>query len=250
MNFQGSAVIVTGGAGGLGRAIAAGFVGQGARVALADINASEAAAVAASLGDQAISFQADVSRGDEVDALFAHVLHEFGRLDILVNNVAITDGGDAVDIEEALWDRVMAVNLKSYFLCAQRAARHWKATSRSGRIVNIGSIDAELPIPDRIPYCVSKAGVVALTRNLALAFAPSGIKVNAINPGLVATGMMTKAMADPNRQQELLGWQPAGRMAEASEIAEAVLYLASEAADFITGATLTIDGGRLLQYTL
>ncbi len=248
---QGKSVIITGGAGGLGRAIAEGFCRRGGAVVLADIDGDKAKAVAAGLeasGGKALAVQADVSRSADVLRLFDEALRAMGGLDVLVNNAAITHPDDVLSLPEERWDRAFDVNLKSYFLCSQRAARYWSENGRPGRIVNIGSIDAEIPLPDRLTYCVSKAAVVALTRNLALSLAPHRINVTCVNPGLVAAGMLERAMADEARHRELLGWQPLGRFARPEEVADAVLYLASDAADFITGATLTIDGGRLLEY--
>ncbi len=249
--FEGKSVIITGGAGGLGRAIAEGFCRKGATAVLADIDGDKAKAVAADLeasGGKALAIQADVSNGADVDRLFDAVLGAAGTLGVLVNNVAITHPDDVLTLPEERWDRAFDVNLKSYFLCSQRAARYWSQEGLPGRIVNIGSIDAELPLPERLTYCVSKAAVVALTRNLALSLAPHRINVTCVNPGLVAAGMLERAMADEARHREMLGWQPAGRFARPEEIADAVLYLASDAAGFITGATLTIDGGRLLEH--
>ncbi len=251
-SFTGKTVIVTGGAGAIGLAIAKAFCGEGASVVLADIDGGRARAQAELLsasGAQARAVEADVSQSADADRVFSETLRAFARLDVLVNNAGKSHGEDLLTFSEARWDEVMGVNLKSYFLCSQRAARYWAQERRPGRIVNIGSIDSELPIPDHVAYCVSKAGVVALTRTMAAGLAQHKINVNCINPGLVAGGMLERAMADPARRREFMTWQPWGRMAVPEEIASAVLYLASDAADFITGAALTIDGGRLLAYT-
>lgn len=251
-SFHGKIAIITGGAGGIGSAIARGFHSAGANVVLADVNGDRARAVAAHLdgsGKTALAVPADVSQGPCVDQLFTTALEAFGHLDILVNNAGKTHGADVLTLAEECWDEVMAVNLKSYFLCSQRAARHWAQVRQPGRIVNVGSIDAELPIPDHLAYCVSKAGVVALTRTMAMGLAQYRINVNCVNPGLVDGGMLERVLAEPARRRELATWQPWGRMASPEEIASAVLYLASDAADFITGSTLTVDGGRLLAYT-
>ncbi len=250
--FGGKRVIVTGGAGCIGVAIAGRFCAAGASVVIADIDGDRARAEAAALdasGARVRAVQADVSQSADVDRLFAQTLELSGGFDILVNNAGKSYGHDILTLPEERWDEVMAVNLKSYFLCSQRAARHWAQRGQPGRIVNIGSIDSELPIPDHLVYCVSKAGVVGLTRTMAMGLAQYKINVNCVNPGLVAGGMLERAMADPARRRQFMTWQPWGRMAQPEEVADAVLYLASDAADFITGAVLTIDGGRLLAYT-
>lgn len=252
-DFKEKSVLVTGGARGLGRAIGEAFAEAGAAVALVDIEGETVAAAAAALeeqGHRALGLQGDVGDPQVTGRVVGEAHLAFGGLDVLVNNVAIADEGGVLDIEPDTWNRILDVNLSSYLFCSQAVARRWVEGGRKGRIVNVGSIDAELPIPDRVGYCVTKAGVVALTRNLALALAPHRITVNCVNPGLVATGLMEPAMADPDWHAELQRWQPAGRMAEPGEVAEAVLYLSSDAADFVTGSTLTIDGGRLLQFKL
>ncbi len=252
-DFKGKTVLVTGGARGLGRAIGEAYAEAGAAVALVDIDGDAVSSTASALqkqGHRALGLEGDLAAPEVIDRVVGDTLRTLGELDVLVNNVAIADEGGVLDIEPDTWKRILDVNLSSYLFCSQAAARYWVERGRGGRIVNVGSIDAELPIPDRLGYCVTKAGVVALTRNLALALAPHKITVNCVNPGLVATGLMEPAMADPDWHAELLSWQPAGRMAEPRKIAEAVLYLSSDAADFVTGSTLTIDGGRLLQFKL
>jgi NAD(P)-dependent dehydrogenase (short-subunit alcohol dehydrogenase family) len=252
-DFAGKTVLITGGAGGLGRAIAARFAQAGASIALLDIDSAALSAAADALaphGQRVLEIQGDITDQDVIAHSFDEVLRAFGDLDVLVNNVVVAETGGVLDIERPTWDRALSTNLTSYLFCSQQAARHWLDRDRTGRIVNIGSIDAELPIPDWLGYCVSKAGVVALTRNLALALASHKITVNCLNVGLVATGLMQEAMQDPQWHAELLEWQPLGRMADPAEVADAVLYLSSQSAAFVTGSTLTIDGGRLLQFKL
>jgi NAD(P)-dependent dehydrogenase (short-subunit alcohol dehydrogenase family) len=255
MRFSGKGVLVTGGAQGIGLACARRFVDEGAQVAIVDRDAVTGAAAARGIG--ALFIVADVSIKAEVDAAVAHVIERFGRIDILVNNAGITHAADFLDLAEADFDRVLAVNLKSYFLMGQAVARHLVATPpddgrERGAIVNLSSVNAVLAIPDQVPYVVSKGGVAQLTKVMALALAPHGIRVNAIGPGTIATDLAKKAvLADQAARDRVLARTPLGRLGEPDEIASIAAFLASADASYLTGQTIYPDGGRLaLNYTV
>jgi glucose 1-dehydrogenase len=248
MRLKDKRAIVTGAAQGLGRAIAQQFVTEGARVLMADIDGPGVTAAAKAIGAEAM--QSDVAVKTEIDALTAHAIQIFGGIDIVVNNAGITHAADFFDLTEADWDRVMNVNLKAAFLLSQAAARDMK-TRRSGIIINISSINAVLAIPNQIPYAASKGGVNQLTKVMALALAPHGIRVNAIGPGTILTEMAKKVLSDPEIGQRALSRTPIGRFGEPEEIASVAVFLASAESSYIVGQTIYPEGGRLaLNYTV
>ena len=179
----------------------------------------------------------------------------FGSLDILVNNAGIIHGADFLELAEADFDRVLRVNLKGAFLVGQAAARQMVAQVKAGRppgaIINMSSINAEVAIPNHTPYCVSKGGLDQLTKVMALALAPYGIRVNAIGPGSIMTDILKAVATDQEAKRRLLSRTPLGRIGDPDEIAAIAVFLASQDASYITGETIYADGGRLaLNYTL
>jgi len=259
MRFAGKIVLVTGGAQGIGLACARRFVDEGARVAIVDRDAAAGIAAAASMPDAigATFIAADVSIKAEVDAVVASVIERFGRIDVLVNNAGITHAAEFLDLAEADFDRVLAVNLKSYFLMGQAAARHMVATPAAdgeerGAIVNMSSVNAVLAIPNQVPYVVSKGGVAQLTKVMALALAPHGVRVNAIGPGTIATELAKKAvLSDAAARDRVMSRTPLRRLGLPEEIASIAAFLASTDASYLTGQTIYPDGGRLaLNYTV
>ena len=252
MRLQDKVAIVTGGAKGIGEACVRRFVEEGARVLVVDLDAQAGARLAAELGDR-IAFLA----GDVTDrAIAARAIDEaagrFGRLDILLANAGIVHAAPFLDLEEADFDRVLDVNLKSYFLFGQAAARRMVAQGGGGAIVLMSSVNAVLAIPDQVPYVVSKGGVNQLTKVMAIALAPHGIRVNAIGPGTIATELARQAvLGSEAARQKLLSRTPLGRLGEPDEIARVALFLASDDASYMTGQTVYPDGGRLaLNYTV
>ena len=250
MKLNQKIAIVTGASQGIGLACAERLVREGARVMLVDVR-TEGAAAAAALGETARFFQADVSVKAQVDGMVAATLAAFGRIDILVNNAGVTHAADFLDLTEDDFDRVLRINLKSMFLCSQAVARDM-VTRQSGCIINMSSVNAELTIPNQIPYVVSKGGVNQLTRVASIGLAQHGIRVNAIGPGTILTELAKQAvLASPEARHTILSRTPLGRCGEPEEIAAIAAFLASDDASYITGQTLYADGGRMaLNYTV
>ncbi len=250
MRLEQKVAIVTGATQGIGLACAQRLLQEGARVMLVDIK-PEGAAVAAAMGEQARFFAADVSLKVDVDAMIAATMAAFGRIDILVNNAGVTHAADFLDLCEDDFDRVLRINLKSMFLCSQAAARQM-VTQKSGCIINMSSVNAELAIPNQVPYVVSKGGINQLTKVMALNLAPHGIRVNGVGPGTILTELAKKAvLASPEARHTILSRTPAGRCGEPEEIGSVVAFLASDDASYMTGQTMYVDGGRLaLNYTV
>lgn len=257
MLLENKAAIVTGGARGIGKAIARRFLQEGARVIIADIDEAAGSAAVEDLGSRGpVRFVAcDVGEAASVGNLVAATIAAFGAIDVLVNNAAILAAKDFLDLDEADFDRVIRVNLKGAFLCGQAVARHMveraKAGGRPGAIVNLSSVNAVFAIANQVPYSVSKGGINQLTKVMALSLAPHGIRVNAIGPGSIMTEMLETVMADAEARRRILSRTPLGRIGEPKEIAAIAAFLASDEASYITGQTVYADGGRLpLNYTV
>lgn len=246
MRFDHKVAFVTGAAKGIGAAIAERFVETGAAVAIFDIDGAAANATAARLCPlgRVLVLEGDVANEGDVETAVRRAAAELGPIDVLVNNAGIEVAGRIPDYTSADWDRQLGVNLKGAFLCAKHAIRQMQG--RGGAIVNISSVHAFVSYPGEAGYDASKAGLLALTRTLALDHGPEGIRVNAICPGYIDTPMMDEWLAtltDPERiMREVLAAHPLGRIGRPRDVAEAVLFLASDAASFISGATLVVDG--------
>jgi NAD(P)-dependent dehydrogenase (short-subunit alcohol dehydrogenase family) len=247
-NLSGKAVIVTGAAQGMGEAIARAFAGMDARVMLADVSGEQVQAVARDIGGHAVAIQADMASEPDVIALVKAARAQFGQLDILVNNAGVQDRRMLEDTDALYWDRTIAINLRSVMLAMREAIAVMRADAAPGAIVNIASNSAFHPMaPSLMAYAASKAGVVSLTRSAALEAAANGIRVNAVCPGNTTTPGQGTA-SGPGFPPEVLAkfMPPLGRAGQPEDIAAAVLFLASDAASFITGQTLVADGGQLV----
>lgn len=246
MDFNGQVAIVTGGARGIGKAIAEGFAEKGVNLAIADVNIEAAKETAAGLtqhGVKTIALKLDVSNSGEVKKAFEEVLNEFGRIDILINNAGITRDGLILRMKEEDWDAVIDINLKGVFLCSREAVKTM-SKQRYGRIVNITSVAAFMGNPGQANYSASKAGIVGLTKTIAKEYASRGITVNAVAPGFIKTAM-TDALSE-NVKQEMMNMIPTGRFGAVEDVANAVLFLSSPDSGYITGQIIHVNGGMYM----
>ena len=247
--LAGRVCIVTGGAQGIGEACIRRFARENAKVVIADIDDARGAALAAELGG--LFVHCDVGDKAQVDAMVAQSMAAHGRIDVLVNNAGIFKAADFLDVSEADFDAVLRINLKGSFLVGQAVAREMAKTG-SGSIINMSSVNAVLTIPTIASYNVSKGGINQLTRVMALALADKGIRVNAVAPGTIATELAAKAvLTSDEAKAKIMSRTPMKRLGQPSEIADTVAYLASDAASYITGEIVVVDGGRMtLNYTV
>jgi NAD(P)-dependent dehydrogenase (short-subunit alcohol dehydrogenase family) len=244
--LDGKVALVTGGARGLGRAIADALASAGADVAITARqaeNAHRAAEVIATTSTRkAIGLVADVTKRSSVEEMVARVLETLGRLDILVNNAGVNIRGPIEELNEDDWDTVIDTNLKGPWLCCRAVAPVMKQ-QKSGRVINVSSMLGEISLPGRTPYASSKGGLTMLTKTLALEWAKDGINVNALCPGPFATEINTPLLNDPAARAQMEANVPLARWGDPVELGPAAVFLASAASSFMTGATLFIDGG-------
>lgn len=244
--LDGKIALITGGARGLGRTMAVALAQAGASIALAgrskDTCQQAADEVASATGRTVKGFAADVTKIADIERLATDVERELGPVDILVNNAGINIRGPIQQLTEADWDAVIDTNLKGPFLCARAfgppmVSRGW------GRVINLGSVLGVIALPGRAPYASSKAGIINLTRVLALEWAGTGVTANAICPGAFATEMNRSLLEDPVKYKEFVAQIPMGRWGELEELTGAVVFLASDASSYVTGTPLFVDGG-------
>jgi NAD(P)-dependent dehydrogenase (short-subunit alcohol dehydrogenase family) len=243
-----SVALITGGAAGIGRAAARAFAARGARVAIADLKASEGKEVAAAIareGGQAIFVEADVSQRADVARLLEATLAAFGRLDVAFNNAGIEGTlASTADCTEENFDRTLGVNLKGTWLCMREEIAQMLRQGEGGAIVNMSSVAGLVGFANLPAYVASKHGVIGLTRAAALEYAATGIRINAVCPGVIHTEMIDRVTGrDPAIEKQFVDLEPMGRMGTPEEIADAAVWLASSAASFVTGHALAIDGG-------
>jgi glucose 1-dehydrogenase len=255
--LDGQRALVTGANSGIGAAIAQGLARAGATVVVnyvANPEASEAlVAQIEGEGGQAIAIQADVSREDEVESMFGEMVDRLGGIEILVNNAGIQRDGPIQDLSLEDWNRVIAVNLTGQFLCARSAARHFirrgvvpEVSCSAGKIVCVSSVHDRIPWAGHANYAASKGGVMLLMMTLAQELGPYKVRVNSVSPGAIKTPINRPAWEAPDAEARLLELIPYGRVGEVEDIARAAVWLCSDDSDYVTGATLYIDGGMTL----
>jgi len=250
----GKVCLITGGAQGIGEACARLFLEEGARVVLVDIHKAKGEALQAQLqqqGHDVLFMVCDIGSKAEVESLLSKVIERLGQIDVLISNAGIFKAAPFLEVTEADFDEVLRVNLKGAFLIGQAVARVMK-TQGGGAIVHMSSVNGVLAIPEIASYNVSKGGLNQLTRAMALALADDGIRVNAVAPGTIATELANKAvLTSEEARQKILGRTPMKRLGNPVEVAHVVAFLASDAASYITGEVITVDGGRMaLNYTV
>ena len=241
--------IVTGSSSGIGRAIAIQFAQEGASVVINYPFArgqAQAQAVVETIqqnNGKAIAIQADVSQYQQLTGLIQQTVKQCGRLDIMVNNAGIEHHNAFLDVTEQEFDRVLGVDLKGAFFCAQAAAREMVKSKTAGRIINISSVHEDIAMPNNAPYCCAKGGVRMMARTICLELAPYGITVNNIAPGAIFTPIDADVEADPKKMAALFAEIPLRRWGQPEEIAKLAVFLASDAAAYVTGSTYVMDGG-------
>lgn len=251
--------IVTGAAQGIGRSVALRLASEGAKVVVADVNDEGGTAVVNTIkgmGREAVFRLADISERLDIYNLIAVTRAAFGRVDVLVNNAGVVDDAPFLELEEAEFERVIATNLTGAFLVTQAAAKQMikqleaEPNSPPGAIVNITSVNAWFGLADHVAYSASKGGLMQLTKSMALALAPYGIRVNAVAPGSIETPMVEAVMKKPPARDAALSRTPLGRFGTPEEIAAIVVWLASKEASYLSGTTIWADGGRLALNTI
>jgi len=251
MRLANKVAAVTGGDTGIGKAISLEMAREGADVMIDYVgDAAPANALIEEIenfGGKVAAFAADVSKPDDVDALIAQTNRHFGGLDILVNNAGIEQKHPFLDTPFEVYAKIIDINLTGVWLCAQRAAKQMVKERHGGRIINISSVHEDLTMPTNAAYCASKGGVRMLMRTIAVELAPYGITVNNVCPGAVDTPMDAPLKRETKQYQALLSEIPLRRMAKPEEIAELCVFLASEAAAYVTGSSYMIDGGLMQQ---
>lgn len=248
--LDGRVALITGASKGLGKAIAEGLAAAGADVVLVSRNLEAVRQVAEEIGNKTgrrtLGLAADVTVASQVEAMVQEAIGTLGGIDILINNAGINVRKPITEFTEAEWHRVVETNLTGPFLCCRAVARHM-IERRSGCVINLGSTMGEVALPDRVAYCSSKGGVHLMTRVLALEWAPYNIRVNAISPGPFLTEMNVPLVSNPEVNSFFVSRIPLGRFGHLKEIMGAAIYLASDAASFVTGHTLFVDGGWTAQ---
>lgn len=245
MRLQNKIAIITGAGSGIGRGIALSFIKEGARTIVADWSEESGEKTVEQIkkeGGKAVFVKTDVSNKGDIEQMVKTCLANFGRVDILVNNAGVYKAGNLHEISEEDWDAVLDVNLKSVFLGSKRVIPEMLKQGK-GKIISIASIAGLVGFDKSGPYCASKGGIIALTREMALEYGPQKINVNCIAPGVIKTSMTKDMLADPATNQFLKNSSPYPRFGEPEDIAMAAVYLASDESDFVNGEVLVVDGG-------
>jgi glucose 1-dehydrogenase len=252
MTLTGKVALVTGSSQGIGQGIAVRLAEEGANIVIDyrthSQGAEETLRMVEQAGAKGTIVRADLSSVDQIRLLIDAGVNTFNGIDILVNNAGIEKRKDFWDVTEQEYDAVMAVNLKGVFFATQLFVRQLQAGKRGGKVINISSVHEELPFPHFTSYCMSKGGMKMMTRNLAIELAPFGITVNSIAPGAIETPINKSLLQDKAKLAALLENIPLKRLGRPRDVAEAVAFLASDRADYITGTTMFVDGGLLWDY--
>lgn len=250
MNLKNKVAIITGARRGMGKAHSLTLAKAGAKVIVSDLVKEDCQKVVDEIkkeGGEAIAVKCDISKKEEVDAMVQKAVEEFGRVDILVNNAGIADFKPFLEMTEKDWNKTININLKGYFLCT-RACAEIMAEQKSGNIINIASIamgQVGAGFMNLAHYCASKGGIVAMAEELAVELAPYNIRVNTIAPGVIDTPMASSVKDNEEALKSTLSRVPMNRMGKAQEIADAVLFLASDKSSYINGEVIVVDGGYL-----
>ncbi|MBX6764562.1 MAG: SDR family oxidoreductase [Rubrobacteraceae bacterium] len=251
MQLKDKVAIVTGSSLGIGKAIAKAFGREGAKVTVDyrshPDEAREAVEEIEKAGGQAIAVQADVSKPEDIKKLVGRTVEEFGRLDIMVNNAGIEEKKPFLETPLETWEKVIAVNLTGVWLCCQEAAKQMVSQGDGGRIINVSSVHEEITMPTNAPYCAAKGGLKMLMRTIAVELAPHGITVNNIGPGAIETPINQNLKENPDQMKQLLEEIPLGRIGQPEDVASVAVFLASDAASYVTGSTYFVDGGMMRQ---
>ena len=249
-DLKNKVAIVTGARRGMGRAHALALAKAGAKVVVADISQEECEKVVQEIKKnkgEAIAVKCDVTKKEEIDQMIQAAVKEWGKLDILVNNAGIAEFVPFMEMTEAEWDKTIDINLKGYFLCAQAAAKEM-AKQKSGAIVNIASVamgQIGVGFPNLAHYCASKGGIVGMSEAMAIELAPYNIRVNVVSPGVIDTPMIDPVRQDKASMDGIMGRVPLHRVGKPEEVANAVVFLASDDSSYMTGSVVVVDGGWL-----
>jgi len=247
MKVKNKIAIVTGSGRGIGKSTVLELAKEGAKVVVSDIDIKECQNVCdeiKKIGSDAIAVKCDISKKSDVDAMIKKTMQKFQKIDILINNAGVVLTKPFVEMTEKDWDFVLDINLKGVFLCTNAVVKQM-IKQKSGKIISVASIAGEVGFMNTSAYCASKAGIINLTRGLALELSPHNINVNAIAPGVIATKMTEDMLKDKKTKEVLLASTPLGRVGQPEEIGKAAVFLASDDSNFITGHTLVVDGGWL-----
>jgi glucose 1-dehydrogenase len=253
MKLEGKTVLITGGSQGIGQGIAFRLAEEGADIVIDYVGSPQSAdATVAQIrkrGRRALAVEADISSVDQIHSMMKQAVDSFGGVDVLINNAGVEKHASIWEATEHDYDLVLTINLKGAFFASQAFVQHRMAVKKPGKIINISSVHEELPFPHFTSYCASKGGIKMMMRNLSIELAPYSITVNNIAPGAIETPINTALLNDPPKLKALLDNIPLGRLGQVSDVAGAAAFLASSDADYITGATIVIDGGLTWNYS-
>jgi Dehydrogenases with different specificities (related to short-chain alcohol dehydrogenases) len=253
MKLEGKTVLITGGSQGIGQGVAFRLAEEGADIVIDYVGSSQPAdATVAQIqkrGRRALAVEADISSVDQIHSMMKQAVDSFGGVDILINNAGVEKHASIWEATEHDYDLVLTINLKGAFFATQAFVQHRMAVKKPGKIINVSSVHEELPFPHFTSYCASKGGMKMMMRNLSIELAPYGITVNNIAPGAIETPINTALLNDPAKLKALLSNIPLGRLGQVNDVGGVAAFLASADADYITGATIVVDGGLTWNYS-